>query len=703
MSIASEISRLQAAKNALKTKLNNKNDAQHQIDDETLDEYYPYIDSIQATKIFETVQEMNSDTNKQLGDIALVYKSGAEGITENTTFRKFVKSGTVTLNESIVQYLNDLGEQISPGQTFQYSFYSNVYIPSADYEHDFQIDSMYLFGDYNYDEELQDYTDEFIYGFGMYGYFTTSEYPQDPHPMYYIGYTSSDGITFTPYMSVSVDDPETGMPVSTQVDSITSEVDINFSEIQGNWDDIIGQFLFTEETSFGGVYEVQEDANENLVYVLIAPTLQSKSVTITENGTQTITADTGNDGLSQVAITTNVSGAGTTVEENDVNFYDYDGTLVDSYSANDFASLAAMPNNPTHTGLTSQGWNWSLSDAKTYVASYGKLNVGQLYITDDGKTRIYVELKKGRLSPYIGFAINGGDKTATIDWGDGNTQTVTGQYTDTPIYTQHTYANEGNYVIKLSSSNTIKLLSSSSSTGSTICSTYANNGTINSNAVYRNSIVKIELGSNIEIGQYAFDYCYNLKYITMPSYMQDFAVYAFRYCNALEYLTIPNQINFSSSSVFYTCNALRKISFPKIVTGPGMDFGFCQILKDATLPINTGSIYSFRSCYGLLSIIIPNELTTINSYAFQNCYSMAYIKIPATVTTINASTFSSCSGMKYYDFSSHTSVPSLVNTNAFSGIPNDCQIIVPNDLYDTWKSSTNWSTYSNKIIKASEV
>ena len=40
------------------------------------------------------------------------------------------------------------------------------------------------------------------------------------------------------------------------------------------------------------------------------PSLQSKSVTITENGTQNVTADSGYDGLRNVSVTTNVSGGG---------------------------------------------------------------------------------------------------------------------------------------------------------------------------------------------------------------------------------------------------------------------------------------------------------------------------------------------------------------------------------------------------------
>ena len=71
----------------------------------------------------------------------------------------------------------------------------------------------------------------------------------------------------------------------------------------------------------------------------------------------------------------------------DVVFYDYDGSVAASYSSSDFANLTAMPANPSHTGLIAQGWNWSLANAKAYVAKYGKLNIGQMYITDDGKTR----------------------------------------------------------------------------------------------------------------------------------------------------------------------------------------------------------------------------------------------------------------------------------------------------------------------------
>lgn len=42
-----------------------------------------------------------------------------------------------------------------------------------------------------------------------------------------------------------------------------------------------------------------------------------------------------------------------------INFIDYDGTLIESYTSSEWANVSVLPSNPTHTGLTSQGWNWT--------------------------------------------------------------------------------------------------------------------------------------------------------------------------------------------------------------------------------------------------------------------------------------------------------------------------------------------------------
>ena len=49
-------------------------------------------------------------------------------------------------------------------------------------------------------------------------------------------------------------------------------------------------------------------------------------------------------------------------------------------------------------------------------------------------------------------------------------------------------------------------------------------------------------------------------------------------------------------------------------------------------------------------------------------------------------------------------LPTLASYSAFSNIPSDCKIVVPDELYNSWISATNWSNtnVAKYIVKASE-
>ena len=323
------------------------------------------------------------------------------------------------------------------------------------------------------------------------------------------------------------------------------------------------------------------------------------------------------------------NGGGTTPgAPGDITFYDYDGTIVTSWTLAELATKTALPDYPSHEGLTCQGWNWSLADLKT---TNRKMNVGAMYITDDGKTRIYIRLEEGRTSPMLGVCPNG---TVTVDWGDGTTpDTLTGTSTTTVKWTpNHAYAAPGEYVIKLTVNGTMGFYGTSDSNQSSAILRYSSTSD-NRNYVYRNSIEKIELGSSVtSIASNAFYNCYSLASITIPDSVTSIESNAFRYCSSLTSITIPDSVTSIENNAF----------------------GYC---------------------YSLASITIPNGVTKIGSVAFFNCYSVAF-----------------------YDFSNHTSVPTLSNANAFSSIAADCQIRVPASLVDAWKTATNWSTYADHIV-----
>ena len=61
---------------------------------------------------------------------------------------------------------------------------------------------------------------------------------------------------------------------------------------------------------------------------------------------------------------------------NPVKFVDYDGTLLHSYGVQAALALEELPELPTRTGLTNQGWNYTLAQLKTQVQTIGKAIVG---------------------------------------------------------------------------------------------------------------------------------------------------------------------------------------------------------------------------------------------------------------------------------------------------------------------------------------
>lgn len=251
------------------------------------------------------------------------------------------------------------------------------------------------------------------------------------------------------------------------------------------------------------------------------PTAEIIRLDATENGTYTAPS-----GKAYSPVVVDVSGSGAEVEESDVNFIDYDGTILYSYTASDFANLSALPANPSHAGLTAQGWNWSLSDAKTYVAEYGKLWIGQMYITSDGKTRIYIHLDDPDfLSPYLSIAVNG---TVAVDWGDNSsTDTMTGTSLTTLKYQLHEYSTIGDYAITITVTSGGFEFHSSSTNYTNVLRTVGEENYRARSRAYSTAITKIEIGSSVSIGNYGFNSLGRCKSITIPSSVTSLGTYMF--------------------------------------------------------------------------------------------------------------------------------------------------------------------------------
>ena len=381
----------------------------------------------------------------------------------------------------------------------------------------------------------------------------------------------------------------------------------------------------------------------------------------------------------------------TTVHENDVEFIDYDGSIVASYSAADFANLTALPANPSHTGLTAQGWNWTLSDAKDYVAAHGALVIGQVYITDDGKTRIYITSVAERPTICVSIAVNG---TATIDWGDGTTpDTVTGTSASTLKDTTHTYAAQGDYVIAIGVTGTMAIGGDQSNGSRLVWS-----GSSSGNSIYRSMINKVEVGANCDIMTFTFNGCVDIETITIPNGVSFTGNAWASGCYSLKSITIPKGVTNLRQSAFKECYDLKRVSL-----GTGLTqlyqyaFNDCRVLRKITLPTGMTQIGSevFKRCDACKVLTFPNSMTGIADSACYYMVSLPKLTIPASVTSISSSAFYYNAGLEEIHFKPTT--PPTVGSNAFQGLPTDCKIYVPTGSLSAYTGAGNYpnsSTYT---------
>lgn len=372
----------------------------------------------------------------------------------------------------------------------------------------------------------------------------------------------------------------------------------------------------------------------------------------------------------------------------DVNFYDYDGTILYSYTLEEAKALTDLPAGPQHEGLVFDGWNYTLDEIK---AEGEMCDVGAHYVTDDGKTRYYITTPRDNFDVQLSFT-NTEANGVTIDWGDGNSTVISNSGQQLPV---HTYETRGDYIIKLAvTSGTIDLGRGNSS--------YTAMGQMGN--IYRARVAtlrKLEIGANVKkITGYCFNYVVNMETITMPRIMTEIATYAFCYAYSLRHLNIPRVATLASYTCAY-CGALVSVSIAGGVSSIST-YGFadCTALTRINFPnsINSLGQYMLRNGRSLTRVSLPDKMASADSYILNSCYTVSHLKMPSALTSIKTNAFAGCYCILEYDFSDSTVVPSLASVSAFSNGHSNVKYLVPAALYDEWCAASYWSSLTAKIV-----
>lgn len=268
---------------------------------------------------------------------------------------------------------------------------------------------------------------------------------------------------------------------------------------------------------------------------------QEKSIEVAAGNHVDIIPDFGYTGLGMVSIDAKVN------TPKDVNFYDYDGTLLYAYSVEEFLIYNALPPLPQREGLICQEWNYTLDEVVDCCNRCGACIIGATYITDDGKTRIYVDIPSMLQSELtLGLQTSTAEDVVVVNWGDGSPEeTISNTIGD--VLMPHKYTSIGEFCITIEVVASAKTILLGSHQYDSIFYEYSNC-----------QIVKAELGSDISLNKRAFRYS-PIEYINFPSgiLMEDEAFYK----ALLKSLILPRGFTTINRAAF-TGNKLKVISFP---------------------------------------------------------------------------------------------------------------------------------------------
>ena len=212
----------------------------------------------------------------------------------------------------------------------------------------------------------------------------------------------------------------------------------------------------------------------------------------------------------------------------------------------------------------------------------------------------------------------------------------------------------------------------------------------------------INLPAVTEIFYGAFANCYRLRSLSFPLLSRLSTPYAFQHCAAITEIrdSFSNVSSIIGASCFAECYRLQSVTLPKVSLLSNSVFAYCNNVINVSLEsCKILGAFAFTSCFNLKSISIP-EVTSIGNGTFASCFNLESISFPK-LEILEGQPFTSCGNLKAI-FLLNSSIVSLRSQNVFSTCNYYLNIYVPDDLVDSYKSATNWSTYASIIKGISE-
>ena len=130
----------------------------------------------------------------------------------------------------------------------------------------------------------------------------------------------------------------------------------------------------------------------------------------------------------------------------------------------------------------------------------------------------------------------------------------------------------------------------------------------------------------------------------------------------------------------FSYNPIISVTIPNSVTSiEDYAFDYCTSLTNITISYGVTSFgkYSFENCVSLTSVNIPNSVISIGNGAFYYCTSLKSVTIPNSVTSIGSSTFYNCTSLASIIIPNGITA---INQNIFQNCTSLKSVTIPNSV-----------------------
>ena len=188
------------------------------------------------------------------------------------------------------------------------------------------------------------------------------------------------------------------------------------------------------------------------------------------------------------------------------------------------------------------------------------------------------------------------------------------------------------------------------------------------------SLEALELTDIVSIGKHAFDSCKSLKAISYGKKLETLDDYAFANCEYINSFNFKDSIIELGIGTFSGCTRLNNVKFNCSNTIPDYTFDGCTGLQSLSMyyELEYVGAYAYRNCptvmtngtwdikemgehafdgSGATTILLNTlESDTIAAYAMANCYDLWRVVLPSNITKIESYAMFNCPELKEIDF-----------------------------------------------------